>query len=159
MIMIEDVETGRFLMTVVLPVEPNDFRRLGPGWRFDWRVAVEDSEVFKLVDPTESGVVLGLLGLRRHVDHVEVILLESHPRNVGKTKKYKGIPGSLLAFAAQLSFAIGGEGFLAIDAKTELIEHYRDSYGFDRIGRGSRMVLTTANAARLIERHVGRPTS
>ena len=32
--MIEDVETGRPITT---EVEPEDFRGLGPGWRFTWR--------------------------------------------------------------------------------------------------------------------------
>ena len=33
--MIEDVETGRHIETDVRPVEPDDFLRFGPGWRFD----------------------------------------------------------------------------------------------------------------------------
>jgi hypothetical protein len=123
--MIEHVETGRIITTEVRPVEPDDFQRLGPGWRFDWRDAVESMEVFKLIDPAAPGAILGLLALRRHENYVEVTLLESHPQNVGRTKRFRGIPGSLFAFAAQLSFAIGGEGFIAIDAKTELIEHYQ----------------------------------
>jgi hypothetical protein len=70
---------------------------------------------------------------------------------------FRGIPGSLLAFAAQLSFAIGGEGFIAIDAKNELIEHYQRVYGFERLGHSQRMILTTGAAARLISRYGGRP--
>ena len=72
-----------------------------------------------------SGPILGLLALRRHENYVEdLTLLESDPRDVGRSKRFRGIPGSLFAFAAQLSFEIGGEGFIAIDARTELIEHY-----------------------------------
>lgn len=156
--MIEDIETGRFLETEVLPAGPKDLRHPGRNWRFDWRAAAKDSEVFKLVDPANPETVLGLLGLRRHSDHVEVTLLESDPRHVGKAKKYRGIPGGLLAFAAQLSFANGSGGYLAMTAKTELVEHYRDVYGFEKIGRGGRMVLDTVNAAKLIGQYAGRPT-
>src|SRR5207244_5236604 len=111
------------------PGRPDDVRELGAGWRFDWRAAVESAQVFKLIDPAAPDAILGLLALRRHENYVEVTLLESHPQNVGRTKRFRGIPGSLFAFAAQLSFAIGGEGFIAIDAKTELIEHFQPVYG------------------------------
>ena len=131
---------------------------MGPGWRFDWRDAVESVEVFKLIDPAAPDAILGLLALRRHENYVEVTLLESHPQNVGRTKRFRGIAGSLFAFAAQLSFAIGGEGFIAIDAKTELIEHFQRVYGFERLGHSQRMILTTGAAARLIGQYGGRPS-
>ena len=156
--MIEDMETGRFIATEVRPVEPDDFRDLGPGWKFDWRATVESAEVFKLVVPTAPVQILGLLALRRHKKYVEVTLLESHPQQVGKTKTVRGIPGSLFAFAALLSFAIGGEGFLTIDAKTELIEHYRLNYGFERVGNSQRMILDSGPATVLITKFGGRPS-
>ncbi len=43
-----------------------------------------------------------------------------------------------------------GEGGNAIDAKTELMEHYRLAYGFEKLGHRQRMILTTGAAARLI---------
>jgi len=154
--MIEDVNTGRPIETDVRPVEPHDLLHLGSGWRFDWRTAVETEEVFKLIDLGAPDAVLGLLALSRHENYVEVTLLESHPQNVGRTKQFRGIPGSLLAFAAQLSFSIGGEGFIAIVAKTELIEQYERVYGFERVAQSQRMILTTAAAARLIAQYRGR---
>lgn len=156
--MIEEVETGRLIATEVRPVEPDDFRALGPGWRFDWRTAVKAAEVFKLLNPTAPNEILGLLALKRRRNYVEVTLLESHPQHVGKTKKLRGIPGSLFAFAAELSFAIGGEGFITIDAKTELIEHYRRVYGFERVGNSQRMFLDTEPAMALITQYGGRPS-
>jgi hypothetical protein len=33
--MIEPVETGRLITPEVRPIEPDDFQRLGPGWRFN----------------------------------------------------------------------------------------------------------------------------
>ena len=62
----------------------------------------------------------------------------------------------MFAFAARLSFEIGGDGFIAIDAKTELIEHYQRAYGFERLGHSQRMILTTGAAARLIDQYGGR---
>ncbi len=76
-------------------------------------------------------------------------------RHVGKRKKLGGIPGSLLAYAAQLSFAIGGEGFIAIEAKTNLIEHFQKTYGFKRVGQSQRMFLDNEAAAHLISHYQG----
>lgn len=153
--MVDDSETDRPIVTDVRPIEPEDFARLGPGWRFDWRDAVESAEVFKLIDHNAPDLILGLMGLKRHDHYVEVTLLESHPRSIGKAKKFRGVPGRLFAFAARLSFAIGGAGFIVIDAKTELIDHFERVYGFERIGRSQRMILTTAGAVRLIARYEG----
>ena len=50
-----------------------------------------------------------------------------------------------------------GEGGNAIDAKTELMEHYRLAYGFEKLGHSQRMILTTGAAARLIGTYGGRP--
>jgi hypothetical protein len=147
---IEDVFTGRIIRAEVRPVDAADLRRLGAGWRFDWRSDVLDREVFKLVDPKTAQTILGLVALKRCDGYVEVTLLESHPSNVGRTKRFRGIPGSLFAFAAKLSFEHGGGGFLVMDAKSELLEHYQRMYGFERVGRSQRMVLTTAGAMRLI---------
>jgi hypothetical protein len=151
--MIEDVETDHLIATEVRPVEPDDFQRLGTGWRFNWRVAAVGAEVFKLIDPEFPDAILGLLALRRYEVYVEVTLLESHPQHVGKTKRLRGIPGSLFAFAAQLSFAAGGDGFIAIDAKTGLIEHYHLHYGFERVGNSQRIVLASKAAAILISKY------
>jgi hypothetical protein len=153
--MIEDVETHRFIATEVRPAGQDDLRHLGPGWKFDWRAEVAVAEVFKLVDPRASDAILGLLGLRRCTNYVEVPHLESHPRYVGKSKKLRGIPGSLLAYAARLSFAIGRDGFISIDAKTNLIEHFQKDYGFQRIGQSQRMFLDSEAAAKLISQYEG----
>jgi hypothetical protein len=155
---IKDVETHDLIATEVGPVEPDDLRDLAPDWKFDWRSAVAGIEVFKLIDPTAADAILGLLAIRRHDNYVEVTLLESLPGSVGRTKKFVGIPGSLFAFAAQLSFAIGGEGFIAIEAKTNLIEHFRSLYGFERVGQSQRMILDTESAANLISQFGGRTT-
>jgi hypothetical protein len=154
--MIEEVVTGLVISTEVRPVEPNDFRRLDSGWRFNWLAAVESAEVFKLVDPSAPGFIFGLLSLRRCKGYIEVTLVESHPLSVGQHKRFRGIAGSLFAFAAQLSFELGGEGFIVIDAKTELFEHYNRTYGFERLGHSQRMILTTGPAARLIQEYAGR---
>lgn len=155
--MIEDVKTGERIATTVEPVGRDDLRSLGRGWRFKWIDVVRTTEVFKLIAPAAPNRVLGLVALKRYESYIKITYLESNPNDVGPTKNYRGIAGSLLAFAAQLSFEIGAEGFIALNAKTELIDHYRETYGFERVGKSQRMLLGTRAAADLIKRYGGRP--
>ena len=119
--MIEEVDTDRVIRTEVRPVKPGDFRGLGSGWRFDCRAAVEGMEVFKLIDPEAPEAVVGL----RTEAVLELCRGNARRVSPAKCRTSQAFSGeylkSLFAFAAQLSFERGGEGFLVIDAKTELL--------------------------------------
>jgi hypothetical protein len=56
-------------------------------------------------------------------------LLESAPHNVGQNKVYRGVAANLFAFACARSFALKFEGYVAFEAKSALIEHYKASPG------------------------------
>jgi len=155
--MIEDLRTGRLLSSGILPVSPPDLGSLGGDWNFDWAVQVERYETYKIVAAESPSEVLGMMSIERQPDFIEVILIESNPNDVGHEKRYRGIPGNLLAFAARLSFNLGNEGFLRLVAKTELIDHYVREYGFSRHGHSQIMILNSAAAARLISTFIGRP--
>ena len=148
--MIEDTRTGQLVAADILPVDPEDIEFV-TGWRFDWRAEVAEAEVFKLVGEVKPAEILGLMSVLRRQGYIEVRLLESAPGNVGRLKRWRGIAGNLLAFAAQLSFASGGEGFVLLVAKTELINHYQTLYGFVRHGHSQKMVLDTLAAMNLIK--------
>jgi hypothetical protein len=90
------------------------------------------------------------MSIERSTTYVEVILIESNPKDVGREKRYRGIPGHLLAFVAKLSFELGHDGFVKLIAKTELIDHYVQEYGFSRHGYSHIMILDTDAALRLI---------
>ena len=79
-------------------------------------------------------------------------LLESAPFNIGKEKIYEGIPVNLVAFACKLSFQRGGEGFVAFESKTKLIDHYINSLGAYHFG-GQLMVIDTIGAKRLMDKY------
>ena len=155
--MIESVETGEQFGTIALPVVLRDLASLGRGWRFRWIDEIQSAEVVKLIAPSLSDRILGLMAFRRHKGFIEITLLESNPADVGQSKTFSGIAGSLIAFAAQVSFEIGGEGFVAIVAKTKLVEHYVLAYGFQRVGKTQTMSLGTIAAANLIKIYGGRP--
>ncbi len=152
---IEEVATGRTLVTDVQRATRADLKSLGPEWKFDWVKELRRGEVFKLVVPEVGQEIHGLISLSREADHVFAHLVENHPQNVGRRKRFSGVAGNLFAHAAKLSFDLGHDGFVSFVAKTELIDHYRRSLGATCIGRGPKMFLNTKAAKKLIQSYFG----
>ncbi len=97
-------------------------------------------------------IIQGLLSLTIETDHVFMNLVESAPFNIDKNKLYEGVPGNLVAFASQLSFQRGFDGFVAFDAKTRLIPHDEKTLGAVQF-RGQRMLIPTHTARNLIDKY------
>ncbi len=79
-------------------------------------------------------------------------LLETAPFNRGRNKLYQGVAGNLVAYACQVSFKHGFDGYLSFTAKTKLIDHYiktLDAYHFG----GHLMILNTSAANKLIDKY------
>ncbi|MFM9960427.1 MAG: hypothetical protein ACKV2Q_04295 [Planctomycetaceae bacterium] len=152
---IEEVATGRTLVTDVQRATRSDLKSLGPEWQFDWAKELGHAEVFKLVVPEVGKEIHGLISLSREADHVFVHLVENHPRNVGRRKQFAGVAGNLFAYAAKISFDLGHDGFVSFVAKTELIDHYRRTLGATCIGRGPKMYIDSRAAKKLIESYFG----
>jgi hypothetical protein len=72
------------------------------------------------------------------------------PANIGKQGIYEGVGGNLFAFACQLSFQHGFEGFIAFDAKSSLIKHYEKTLFAKQIST-QRMIIDTNGAMRLVQ--------
>lgn len=149
--MIEDLETGRRLSAEVHLVSQGDLGSIGTGWTLgDWAEHARTYETYKLVATEHPDEILGMMSIVREVGFVEVVLIESTPDNVGRKKRIRGVPGQLLAYAAELSDRIGNDGFVRLVAKTKLIDHYVREYGFERFGSTQIMILNTAAAADLV---------
>ena len=56
-------------------------------------------------------------------------LLENAPFNIGKTKRYVGVAGNLVAFACKRSFERGDEGYVTFVSKSQLVKHYQEMLG------------------------------
>ena len=148
--MIREIATGEWIAITVEPVRVEDLRNLEGAWKFDWWTETERAEVFKLIDPGSPKAIYGLIALARRQDHVEVTLLETSLENVGSDKRFERIAGCLLAYAVRLSLSLHFDGCLALESKTDLIDHYEKKYGFSRVGHSSRMLLMPGAAARLV---------
>jgi len=51
-------------------------------------------------------------------------LVETAPHNYGSNKVYEGVLGNLVAFACKVSFEHGFYGYVAFEAKSNLVNHY-----------------------------------
>ena len=153
---IEEVATGRVLATAVLPATAADLKavRKKDGWKFDWRAEAQQPghSVYKLVTQEQPALLQGLISLENLPDHLFMPLIETAPFNFGKAKAYAGVAGNLVAFACKLAFEYGHQGNVGFVAKTELIAHYIESLGAERL-LGHRMAITTGPAFRLVQRY------
>jgi hypothetical protein len=150
---IKDARTGQSLST--------DFRRATARdivktkqWLFDWHLELSSRrEIYKLFLKKHPNVLQGLISFMDRGDHIWVNLAEAAPHNLGKDKRYIGVGGNLFAIAVKISFDKGYKGFVAFEAKTELITHYRKSLGAVQIGRSPRMIIESEAARKLYEKY------
>ena len=153
---IEDVQTGESYSTEVLPLSKDDLKSLSKknGWQFNWKAEFKDSNksVYKLVISEQLETIQGLLSVSIENDCLVMNLIESAPANYGKSKKYLGVAGNLVAYACILSRKFGFYGEILFFSKTKLIEHYEKTLGAVHIG-GHRMVIFAQSAHLLIQKY------
>jgi len=153
---LELVETGETFSTEVLPLEKVDLKNISKktGWKFNWNTEfiANEKQVFKLVLQQQPNVVQGLICFEKKSDHIFMHLIETAPHNFGKTKKYLGVAGNLVAFGCKLSFENGFDGYMAFEAKTKLINHYELTLGA-KILFGQRMEINTNSSIKLIKQY------
>lgn len=149
---IEDVVSGDSLETNVFAVSTSDLKYVlkKHGWRFNWKIEYKslDRQLYKLVIKGDE-TIQGLLSLQIIENYIEMHLIEAAPHNYGKTKRYLGVAGNLVAFACKMSFDLGFGGFIAFTSKTQLIQHYMDSLGATLIFR-NRMSISGEAAKKLV---------
>lgn len=141
--------------TDVVELQKSDLKSLVKGWEFDWRKEASVGNVYKLVIRKSPEVIQGLISLNDKGDHIFMNLIESAKHNIGKNKVYEGVAGNLIAFACQQSFDKGYDGIVVFEAKTKLIEHYRQTLSAQMI-TGHRMFINTRIAIYLIDKYFNR---
>lgn len=152
---IENTSTGEIFDTEIVKLTINDSSQIKKSsWAFDWTKELMDKSktVYKLTTTNNPTIIQGLLSIEDKKDHIFMHLIESAKFNKGRDKMYFGVPGNLVAFACKISVDKGYEGFLAFDAKTELIKHYERSLGATHF-RGLRMFIETSAALKLISQY------
>ena len=147
---------GDSFQTDVLPIIKSDLKNITKknGWLFSWASEnkIIDRQVLKLVIRDNPDIVQGLISISDYEDHFYLHLVESSPFNLGKDKRFEGVPGNLFAFTCKTSWDKGYEGFVSFTSKTKLIEHYEKSLGATHVG-GHKMVIFPHEALKLIRKY------
>ena len=148
--------TGKVFATRIVPWDEltADQRAGFVPWQFDWASEANSPSrevVALLAEGTET--IQGLLSLEIREGFIFAHPIENAPHNVGGNRLYHGVAGNLFAYACARSFALGFDGYVSLDAKTELIEHYRKSLGAKQVGKSQRMFLETDAANQLVNRY------
>jgi hypothetical protein len=90
-------------------------------WNFNWVSEKHNFAISKLSTISEPETIQGLISWKIERGFIYVSLIENAPFNVGQKQIYKGVAGNLFAFACKTSFEHNFDGFIAFDAKTNLI--------------------------------------
>ena len=152
---IENTVSGDVFDTDIFQLSSKDIRQINKAvWQFNWQEQLKlfDRETYKLVIKNNPKIIQGLISLSDLGDHIYMHLIESAKFNKGKSKIYTGVPGNLVAFACKLSFDKGYDGYLAFDAKTILVQHYKETL-FATHFKGTKMIIETPAANRLINQY------
>ncbi|MEO0789073.1 MAG: GNAT family N-acetyltransferase [Bacteroidota bacterium] len=130
--------TNQYLKAKILEVSREDYKRIkrDNGFSFNWDIE-KSHKTCKIFLLSDQESILGLMSLvdrpdeyRIHLNRLEVVRSQQ-----GKEKQIDNIAGCLIAFAASLAVKKGYNGFVSLEPKTELIDHYQNKYGFRQYGR------------------------
>jgi len=132
-----EVKTGKLLAAGIAGLTEEDLEELEKSerFRFDWNKE-QDNEIYKIY-LVDSDLIVGLVSLKDIPKEIRlhIQLIESSKENAGRQKEIDRIPGCLIAFACELSFKKGYDGFVSLVPKTQLVDHYIKKYGFHRVGK------------------------
>lgn len=128
--------------------------RKNRGWHFNWLEI--GSQVGMIVYKiTYQKQIQGLVAFSRPPREdgvVPVTNFEAAPSNFGHSGGF-GVGPTLAAIVCGSSVAWGFDGFIAFQAKTKLVEHYRKHFRA-RVVYGDNMVVDDNAAKTLIERYI-----
>lgn len=104
-------------------------------YTFDWKVERKNN-VYKIYLVENREHILGVMALidKPKEWRIHIQLIEISSQNVGKNKTYEHIAGCLIAFACRFAFDKQYDGFVSLEPKTKLAQHYHDKYGFKPMG-------------------------
>ncbi|HEX2628102.1 MAG TPA: hypothetical protein VHM26_03800 [Chitinophagaceae bacterium] len=150
------VSDGKKFETEVTPVSPKEIHKINmkDGWRFNWKNEYKEAghHVYKLTLKGETEIQ-GLISFIVEHDNkcLFLPLIESAPHNFGRSKKFLGVAGNLVAYTCKKSFDLGFEGVVSFKAKTRLISHYEKEFGAQVIFGDQKMAISTSAAKKLVD--------
>ena len=149
---ISEISTGSKLEVEIRPLLDVDYKSITKSrYFFDWKLE-RNNEVFKLT-LKDSNDILGLVSfiVLKNDFRVHINLLSVSLENKGAKKKYDGIAGNLLTFVSKVAIReLGNNACVSLKSKTQIIEHYVNTYGMQ--SAGNVLALFLPEILNLIER-------
>lgn len=150
--------TGEEFEGVIERASEADLRRVKRGrqFGFDWMM-YGNCDVYKLTI-SRSAEIAGLMAIQEKpfpgFQFVELVAIECNKPNIGARKKYHNIAGCLIAYACKLAFDNGCDGYVRVQPKTVLYNHYINNYGFMPM-MGTFLISSGPNSKKLVEKFLG----
>lgn len=140
------------------PLTRNDFARLrkGDGWTrgIDWGIYLQSDQAFTAYKLHVLGdtTIQGLVAIAVREGFVEVGLAEKAPSNRKPVQRFMNAGELLFAKACLTSLENNGEGYVLLQAKTNLIAYYVDHYGMEVVnGKNRLLAIPPIESRRLVE--------
>lgn len=143
---IENAISGEVFDTIINQItEPKKIKKI--DWIFNWITEIKNDSklVYSLTTKNNQNIIHGLISITDKGDHIFMNLIECAKFNKGKSKLYRGVAGNLVAFACKISFEKGYDGVVSFIAKTQLIDHYKNTLGA-KLFSGNRMYIDIKEA-------------
>lgn len=146
-------KTGEVFETTYSPASAKDVAAL-KDWKFDWSIPIKNGDEVYKINLAGGKEIQGLIALKPGEDSVDVSLVESAPRNFGPKRRFEGVGAHLFAIAAKRSFDLKLDGYVAFEAKNQLIDYYARTLDAIRVGSSNRMYFGPKKARSLVEKYL-----
>lgn len=147
-------ETNEYIDTFFKKMtNKEDLKELTKDWKFNWN---KEDNVYGLYTKDNKNRLQGLISYKVQKENqaVYIKLLENNPDNI-QNKTYTGVGGHMIAQACKISFNHKYNGFVYLDAKTNLINHYK-KYGAKQFAKSQRMIFDENASKKLVEEYYGK---
>lgn len=147
-------KSNQLLEAFIGTIEKDDWESIknSDEFEFNWKSEVSNL-TFKICLKNNSEIV-GLLSIEdiAKESRIHIHLIESSNSNKGRAKEFDFIAGCLIAYTCQMAFEKDYDGFVSLKPKSELINHYKNKYGFKEMGKY--LYTELANSEFLIKKYL-----
>ena len=139
---------------IIEPLTATDYVLIEKSKQFEFNWIKERKNLVFKVRKKDEENILGLISLINIPKElrIEIHLLEISKNNIGRNKIIDRLAGCLIAYACDLAFQKGYDGFVSLVSKTEIINLYKEKYGF--LEMGNHLYTQLVNSQHLIETYL-----